>query len=537
MDWSDKRTIGQLSAYAASRFPESKALIFGERSWTWRAFEAEVDAAAKALIGAGVQTGEHVALWMTNRPEWLFLLYAIPRVGAILVPLNTRYRADDFAHTLDQSDASTLFLLDQSGPVNFAEILRENLPQLPKLQRVIQVGDSRQDNAINWEQFLAGGRDVPDDAVRLRAAAVNPEGLALIIYTSGTTSMPKGVMHSHVWLRLVDERARRMGLSSEDVFLSYLPLFHAYGFSENAIASALVGGCQVLTETFDADALLQLAEKHGATVLHGFATHFADLMHAQEARTYRLQLKKGTFCAGEPSVTPVAYAAQSRLCPTVSGWGQSETWAFATLSQPGDTPEQRCEASGQPFSGIELRIIDSVDGRDLATGQAGEILVRSYTRMLGYYKLPEQTAQVIDADGWIHSGDLGRRREDGHLVFIGRCKDMIKVGGENVAPAEIEQRLGEHPAVREVAVVGVPDPRLGEVAGAFVVLVDGQSPSVDALLALIKGRIASFKIPRHVWFVDALPKTPSGKVHKAELRARAARAVAAPPEGPQEVSK
>ena len=303
--------------------------------------------------------------------------------------------------------------------------------------------------------------------------------------------------------------------------LSYLPLFHAFGYSEVAAMCALTGAKQVLTETFDPDEVLDLAEAEGGTIFHGFDTHWSDLMRAQEARPRRLSLRLGTLAAGMDSSTPVAHRAQEMFCPTVSGWGMSESWAFVSCSHPTHSVEQRCAASGYPMLDCEFRVIDPETGADQPPDTPGELLFRGYSMMTGYYRKPEATAETIDAEGWLHSGDMVRIRPDGHLVFMGRYKDMLKVGGENVAPAEIEGRLLELAEVAEVAVVGYPDPRLGEVPVAYVVAAAGAALTEDEVVGALRGRVASFKLPRHARLVDALPMTPSGKVRKVELRAKA----------------
>lgn len=527
MDWLQKRKIGDLPAAAAWRYPDRPALIYGERRWTWAEFSAEVDRVAKGLIGLGVKADEHVGIWMMNRPEWLFLLYAIPRIGAVTVPLNTRYRTDDIHYVVNQSDTTTLFAVDRSGPIDYLAMLDEVRPRLPNLQRLILLGGSRREYALSWQALIEAGSAVSDQELVARAAAVDPDALTLIIYTSGTTSAPKGAMHSHVILRLVAERSVLLGLTHQDVHLSYLPFFHAYGYAENALTTAITGGCQVLTGTFNADEVLDLAQRHGATIAHGFDTHYGDLLRAQTANPRQLRLRLGTFCAGQVSTTPIAHKAQKVLCHTVSGWGMSEAWSFPCMSHPLHSPEQRCEASGFPLLDIEIKVIDPHTGEPQPANTSGEILVRGYSIMHGYYKEPELTAQTIDGDGWLHSGDMGQIRPDGHLVFLGRYKDVIKVGGENVSPAEVESMLIDLPGVKEIAVVGYPDGRLFEVAVAYVVLEPGYAMSSSELLEHLNGRVASFKIPRHVFFVNDLPKTPSGKVRKVELRAQAIADVAA----------
>lgn len=518
MEWFAKRRFGDVAAEAARKWGDHQALVFEGQRWTHAQVSAEVDRAAKALIAAGVSVGDHVGVWLVNRPEWVFLQHAIPRVGAVTVGLNTRYRTDDVAYTVDQADCSVLIAADRSGPVDYGSMLAQVMPDLPKVQTLVMLGDDLVEGAVGWDAFLAAGDAVTDEELVARAESVDPDQPALIIFTSGTTSLPKGAVHTHRVLRNSLERAEVLGHTSQDVHMSYLPLFHAFGYAEVSLMASLTGASQILTEAFVPDEVLDLAAAEGATILHGFDTHWADLIRAQQARPRDLQLRLGTLAAGQDSSTAVAYQAQDVFCPTVSGWGMSESWPFTSVSHPSHTAEQRSEASGYPMVDLEFKIIDPESGRELPTDTPGELLFRGYCRTEGYYNKPEATAEAIDADGWLHSGDMVRIRPDGHLVFMGRNKDMLKVGGENMAPAEIEGRLSDLDGVVEVAVVGYPDPRLGEVPVAYVVAAPGAEITLDTLESHLRGRVASFKIPRHIQVVEELPMTSSGKVRKVELR-------------------
>ncbi|MDH5291273.1 MAG: fatty acid--CoA ligase family protein, partial [Acidimicrobiia bacterium] len=302
----------------------------------------------------------------------------------------------------------------------------------------------------------------------------------------------------------------------------YLPLFHLFGFSEVAVMAAITGACQVMMDAFDGERTLDLIEQHGANIIHGFDSHYKDLLAAQARHPRDLSsLRYGTLAAGMESTTPTARAAQEALCPTVSGYGMSEVWAFTSASHQSHSVEQRTEASGFPCDGIEYQIRNLKSGREAAADVPGALYVRGYTVTRGYWQRPEANAQTIDADGWLDTGDLARVRPDGHLVFMGRHKDMLKVGGENVSPAEVEGYLLASGGIQEIAVVGYPDPRLAEVPVAYVIPSAPGSVTAEELIERCKGRIASFKIPRHVFLVDALPMTPSGKIRKVELRAMA----------------
>ena len=533
MEWYRKRTLGQLVDEAAVRWGNREALVFGDRRWTWAEFKRETDAVAKGLMALGVEPEERVALWMTNRPEWLWLMFAIAKVGACIVPLNTRYRTDDVAYTVTQSRSATLITLDRSGPVDYQGMLLDSMPTItrradgslnvenyPDVRRLVVLGETRLPYALDWAALVAGGERISDAALEARAQAADPDWRMMIAYTSGPTGHPKGVMHSHAPIRSVHERGQLLGQTMAEIHVNYLPLFHVYSYSEIALMCALTGGKQILLETFDAERALDLAEQEGATFLHGFETHWADLLAAQARKPRKLSIRMGTLPAGQASTIPIAEKVQDVFCPTISGFGMSEVWAYVACNNPSHTREQRVYGSGYPMNDYEFKVIDPETGREQPLGQPGELLIKGYGIMKGYWDKPDATAATL-IDGWVHSGDTAYIREDGHLVFMGRSKDMLKVGGENVSPAEIEAYLRNMVEIQDAAVVAYPDPRLTEVPVAFVILKPDQKVSADTLIERMKGRIASFKIPRHVIFVEAYPMTASGKIRKVELRVRA----------------
>ncbi|MGH8595406.1 MAG: AMP-binding protein [Gammaproteobacteria bacterium] len=532
MEWYRKRTLGQVLDEVAARFGAREALVFGDERWTWADCKREIDAVAKGLIAIGIEPGERVALWMTNRPEWLWLMFGIAKVGACIVPLNTRYRTDDVAYTVTQSRSATLITLDRSGPMDYQGMLMETMRTVtnradgslavdgyPDLKRLVVRGDKRLAHCRDWAELLAAGLAVTDEVLAARAAEVDPDGLLMIAYTSGTTGHPKGVMHTHAPIRSVHERAQLLGQTMAEIHMNYLPLFHLYAYSEIAMMCALTGAKQILMDTFDAERVLDLAERERATFLHGFEAHWADLLAAQARRPRNLCVRMGTLPAGQESTIPIAEKAQDVFCPTISGFGMSEVWAYVACNNPSHTREQRVYASGYPMNDYEFKVVDPATGAEVPQGAPGELLIKGYAVMQGYWDKPEATAATI-RDGWLHSGDTGYVREDGHLVFMGRSKDMLKVGGENVSPAEVEAYLRNMAEIQDAAVVSYPDPRLTEVPVAFVIRSD-QTVSAQTLLDRMKGRIASFKIPRHLIFVDSFPMTSSGKIRKIELRAQA----------------
>ena len=536
-DWFPKYTLGSLPERAARRWGAREALAFQGRRWSFDEISAGVDRLAHGLIGLGVKPGEKVALWMVNRPEFIEAMFAVIKVGAVLVPVNTRFRTDDVAYVLGQSDATTLIIAKRSGPVDYLGMVRELVPSLaggaarearfPHLRRVISVGETPCAETLSWRDAQAAGDGVDTTALAARADAVDPDGIAFFFYTSGTTGFPKGTMHDHAIIRNVVDRAFRMAITPADVIMMYLPLFHAFGFTEGPLMSMVTGARQVLTETFDPAESLALVEQERATILHGFDLHFKELMEAHERFPRDVSsVRTGILATGMSSSVPIAQKARRVLGRFLSGYGMSEFGVGAALSALDSTEEQCTEASGYPAPGYEIRVIDAQSGRDQPPDVPGEILVKSYMTMRGYYGKPAETAQALDRDGWVHTGDMGFIRADGHLRFMGRYKDMLKIGGENVDPMEVEAFLMSHAAINLAAVVSFPDPRLSEVGVAFVKCEPGSALTDADVLAHCKGRIASFKIPRHVIFVDDFPMTSSGKIQKVKLREEALRRIA-----------
>ena len=540
--------IGDLPALAAQRWGARHAFTFEDKSWSYQEVEQEVDQLARALQVLGVKPGDRVALWLTNSASLECLLFAVIKIGAVAVPLNTRYRTQDLAYTLKNSGSVLLISAGKSGPVNFDAILLEALGQIsidaqgllrseavPSLKRVVMMGDSEIPGALQWECFRDLGEQHDNDAQAQRdqsrqeprakqvhpAIAPKPTDTALIVYTSGTTGNPKGVLLSHNGMRLCFDRAEAMQLQASDIQLTYLPLFHVYAISYSMIMSFMCGGAQVIMSGFQVDQALELIVKHRVTVVHGFDAHFNDFMLALAKKPSDISsLRFGTLTVGADSTIELAQAAQSKVCPTLSGYGVTELWGGVTLTPQDANLEQRCAASGSPLPGVELRVINPDTQQPVATGEVGEIQVRSYSRMIGYHNQPEATEQVFDKDGWYKSGDAGILRADGHVRFVVRLKDMLKVGGENVSPAEIEGLIATLPGVEYVAVVGQPDARLSEVPVAFIVSAASGPKQAQQVIAHCKGKIASFKIPVECYFVDALPMTPTGKIQKELLRTR-----------------
>ncbi len=526
--------FGDLPRIAARRWGNETAITFRDEQRTFGELSDEVDRAARALLARGVRKGDVVGLWITNRIEFAIALYATLRIGAIAAPMNTRYRQHDVAYALKLAECKLLIVVERSGPVEYVEILKAVIPSFDgqrfdsaeafsHLTDIVIVSDTSDQGPLSWKRFLDDAERVATAELDKVCAGVKVDDIALIVFTSGTTGNPKGVMHDHTLLRSICERHDIWPLREGTAVLNFLPMFHLYGMSETVFGCMYAGARQVVMDTWDPELAVRLIERERITGLHGFETHYADIMRAQEHLKADLSsLRFGSLPAGMENSNAVAAEVQKAMCPTASGWGMSEAGCYVFLSSLNDTEEQRCKTSGRPSSGLEFKILDPTTREERPDGVEGEIAVRGYTVMRGYFRDPQATAAAISGDGWLLTGDRGLKRPDAFLQFLGRYKEMLKVGGENVSPAALETELmALVPAIEQVAVVGVPDPRLIEVPCAYVVLKPGMECSLEDVKARCKGKIASFKIPHYVVPIDALPMTASGKVQRVLLRDRA----------------
>ena len=536
-EWFQKLTFHELLKKTSEQYPDKIALKFESESWTFSSFTREVDRTASSLLKLGIKKQDKVAIWMPNRPEWLFCLFALSSIGAITVPINTRFRRTDIEYILSQSDTSVLITADISGPINYLDILTDACEDLgkrhpgnviqsktfPELKKVVTIGNSHLPSSIPWDTFLLSDSQIPNSNGSMPELKTSPDDTVLIMYTSGTTGFPKGVMHNHNILRTIEDASNRMGYTNEDVILMYLPLFHCFGLYEGPLMSITSGCSMILLDRFDPGLVLEQVEQNKVSVMNGFDTHFFDLLnHPNLHQTNLKSLRTILFAAGMEASESVAIRAQTELCPTVTAWGMTEVGVGATRSFLDSPNHERCSRSGFPLPGYEFKIINPETGLQCPHDTPGELCVRGYAVMQGYYKKPEDTEAAIDLEGWFHSGDVATMSANESIRFLGRYKDQLKVGGENVDPVEVEAFLQNHPSIEKVQIVGVPDGRLNEVPCACIITPDNSCVDLTDIEDFCKGQLASFKIPKHLVLMKEFPMTSSGKVQKFVLREQVA---------------
>jgi len=509
-----RTTIDQIFRRATDRWPDRKFIVADGRTFTYREMSEQVDQVAQSLLALGVQPGDRVALWMSNIWEWVAIQFAVTRIGAVLTPLNTRLRVEDLRHTLRDSGAKVLLTQAKSQEFSYVEVICEILQDrasVSNLQHVVVARPAGQYSVpfVGWDEFIAAGRYSP----KTPRPATDPNELAYILYTSGTTSRPKGVMLSHANLN----NSLRMAHDYEDgdsTLLIY-PMFAITGCHNAMLPTLMVGGSIVMQERYDAAEALDLIEQHRCTVIGCIVYVMEELVNARGFHSDRISsLRLANVFPRRPH--HLELLRKLGLKGAATGYGMTETCGPVVFVVDLDPDSMTNE--GIAWSDVEVRTVLE-DGSDAAPCQEGAIIVRGPQVMLGYFGLPEATAKAIDKDGWLHTGDVGFFDEQRRLTWLGRSTDMYKCSGFNVASQEVEAFLGRHPAVAEVAVLGVPDAGKGEVGAAFIVSKPGASIDKAEIGRFCAGKIASYKVPGHVFVRDELPKTASGKVRKVELKA------------------
>jgi acyl-CoA synthetase (AMP-forming)/AMP-acid ligase II len=535
-------TIPDLARTRAERFPDDEALVDGDTRLSFAELWTAARRAAAAFVAAGVVPGDRVALWAPNIWEWPVALLGLHAAGAAAVPLNTRYKGTEAAYILGKSRARLLVTLDGFLGTDYVSMLRGR--DLPHLERIVVLrpeggpagagGSAAPAGAggpdvVGWDDFLASGDGVDGATLDRRLESLGADDVSDIMFTSGTTGAPKGVIATHGQnLRAYHDWAALVGLRRGDRYLVISPFFHSFGYKAGIVSALVAGATMVPQAVFDADEAMRKVAEHRITCLPGPPAIYQTILNHPAFVEGELDLSSLRLAVTGAAAIPVSLVERMRdelgFETVLTAYGLTEATGFATACRDDDDPETIATTSGRAIPGVEVRIVDD-DGTAQPPGEPGEIVVRGYNVMQGYFEDPEQTAATIDPDGWLHTGDIGTLDERGYIRITDRKKDMFIVGGFNAYPAEIEDLLSTHEGIAQVAVIGVPDERLGEVGMAFVVPRTGHRLDAGEIVAWARENMANYKVPRHVRLVDALPVNASGKVVKYELRQQAAAAV------------
>ena len=497
---------------AAAAFGDREALVDGDRRWTFSELVREIERCARSFVALGLRPHDRVAVWAPNSPEWMFAALGAQMVGGVLVPINTRFKGAEAAYVIDRSGATFLFVANGFLGIDYESELTEHAP--PCLRHVVDIAGS------SWDDFVVTGRDVSPSMLAEREAAVRPDELCDIIFTSGTTGRPKGVMSRHdQTIRVFLEWSAIVGLDAEDRYLIVNPFFHTFGYKAGFLACLLRGSAMLPLAVFDVPTVLRMVSAERITALPGPPTLYLSILNHPDRSTFDLSSLR--LAVTGAAAVPVEMIRRMReelsFRVILTAYGLTESTGTITMCRQDDDPETISSTSGRAITDIEVRVVDE-NNVEVPRGTAGEIVCRGYNVMPGYFADPAATASTIDEDGWLHTGDVGVMDERGYLAITDRLKDMFIVGGFNAYPAEIENALLGHPAVAQVAVVGRPDERMGEVGHAFVVRRPGTSVESNEILEWARTRMANYKVPRGITFVEALPLNASGKVLKFELR-------------------
>ena len=516
-------------------FPNQYAFRYTELDYTrtYSEFRDDVDEFARSLIAMGVKSGDHVAIWATNVPAWFITFWATTKIGAILVTVNTAYKIHEAEYLLRQSDTHTLVMIDGYKDSDYVKIINEICPELksskpgnlnserlPVLKNVVTV-DSRQDGCYTWDEVIALSEDVSQSRVEERMSAIHKDDVCNMQYTSGTTGFPKGVMLTHY---NVVNNGKAIGdcmdFSNADQLLIHVPMFHCFGMVLAMTASVTHGTTMTPIPVFSPTKALKCINQEKITAMHGVPTMFiAMLEHKDFDKTdfsnFRTGIMAGSPCPVKVMEDVIEKMHMKEICIT---YGQTEASPGCTMSKTTDSIEDRVNTVGGAMFGVECKIVDPETNEDLPVNVDGEFVARGYNIMKGYYKMPEATAAAIDKDGWLHTGDMARKDENGNYKITGRIKDMIIRGGENIYPKEIEDFIYTHPKVKDVQVIGVPDEQYGEEIMACVVLKAGEVLTEDEMKQYVLDHMAKHKVPRYVDFVDAFPMNAAGKILKYKMR-------------------
>ncbi len=534
-------TIGDYFKEQVAKDPDHEFVVYPDRDlrWTYRDFDERTDALAKGLLSIGMKPGDHLGVWARNIPDWLTFMYATAKVGIVMVTVNPIYKSHEIDYVLKQSDMKALCIIDAYRDVDYLQIIRDLIPEsleqprgfldtetYPYLKNLIYMGPEKHRGFYSVPELILLGQHRPDSDLEWARSQFDNNDVVMMQYTSGTTGFPKGVMLTH---RNILNNGFYIGegqrLGSEDRVCLPVPFFHCFGCVLGVMANLTHRSTMLIVEDFDAGLVLQALHKEKATAVYGVPTMFIAELNHPDFDSFDLSHMRTGIMAGSPcpSETMREVMDKMNMRDVTICYGLTETSPVFTQTSADDDVEHKCETVGKKHPPVDVRVIDPVDGHICDVGEPGELCCKGYNVMKGYYKMPEETAKAIDADGYLHSGDLGMVDEDGYYRVTGRIKDMIIRGGENIYPLEVENFLLTHPGVLDAQVVGIPDAKYGEIVGAFLRVRPGyEDLTEDAVREWAIPRIARYKVPKRVFFVDDFPMTPSMKVQKFKLREMAA---------------
>jgi acyl-CoA synthetase (AMP-forming)/AMP-acid ligase II len=515
------RTIPRLALWAAERYTARPAVEDGDVRLGFAELAEAGLRAARAFIAAGIRPGDRAAIWAPNLYEWILAAIGLQAAGGVLVTLNTRFKGAEAGYVLRKSGARLLFTMGEFLGTHYVEALGGQ--DLPDLERIVSFrGEAR--GALPWDAFLASGDGVAEDEARARAEAVSPDDLSDLLFTSGTTGNPKGVMTTHGQnIRAFEAWSEVVGLREDDRYLVVNPFFHSFGYKAGWLASIMRGATVLPHPVFDVPAVLERISGEKVSMLPGPPTLYQSILAHPDRDRYDLSSLRLAVTGAAAIPVELIHRMRDELGfeTIITGYGLTECCGIVSMCRYNDEPETIATTSGRAIPGVEVRCVDG-DGREVPRGEPGEVVVRGYNVMKGYFEDPEETRNAIDAEGWLHTGDVAVMDARGYLRITDRIKDMFIVGGFNCYPAEIENLLFGSGLFAQVAVIGVPDERMGEVGMVFVVPAPDQEITPKGVISWCRENMANYKVPRHVAIVDELPMNASGKVMKFKLREVAA---------------
>ncbi len=529
------KTIGEVLDEIAEKYPKNDALVYVNRNlrMSYQEFRDKCEGLAKALMAIGIKRGDHIAVWGYNVPEWVLLQFASAKVGAVLVTVNTYYKSHELKYLLEQSDSTSLFLVEGFKDVNYVDMVYKVLPELkdtkpgnfkseklPYLSKIIFIGEKTPEGMYNFEEIIKLGEGVSDEELKKRQESLDPYDVINMQYTSGTTGFPKGVMLTHY--NIVNNAfyvGEVMGMTEKDRMCIPVPFFHCFGCVLSTLNCVTHGSAMIPIEIFDPKDVLEAVEKEKCSALQGVPTMFISELKNPDFKKYDLSSLRTGIMAGSscPIEVMVNVMSKMHMKEITIAYGLTEASPVLTQTRRHDPVAKRVETVGKPLPEIDVKIVSPETGEDLPPNEPGELVAKGYGIMKGYYKMPKQTEETV-RDGWLHTKDLATMDNDGYFSILGRIDDMIIRGGENVYPREIEEYLYTNTKIKDVAVVGVPSEKYGEEVCAFIQLNNGELATEDEIKSFCREGISRFKVPKYILFTEEFPLTASGKIRKVELK-------------------